>query len=372
LRNYIRISYVTFNDLYSGIYISQVINVLNLYKKNNIDIRLISFVPLKYFFSEKVKIKKEFHNVIIIPMFLNLKRWKIYRFFLGLYLKKNQIVICRGIFAANIAMLIKNSHHKIIYDGRGAVNAEQVEYGVYNNTGLENEIFNIEKKAVLNSDLRIAVSNKLIKYWKQEFNYNSQNHVVIPSSSNNNIVDINKIKRNELNISENTILIVFSGSFSKWHSFPKMIVDFKMFLNNDSNIKILFLSKPNPYINEIKNMFSKRVLVRWVKFEEVIDYLRIADYGYVVRENTVTNQVASPVKVAEYLSCGLKILISNDLGDYTEIVEQNNLGFILNNSFNYKLSKVDLKESESIINFYEKNLAIWSNEISNRYLNLIK
>ena len=37
-----------------------------------------------------------------------------------------------------------------------------------------------------------------------------------------------------------------------------------------------------------------------------------------------------------------------------------------------QLSKVDLKESESIINFYEKNLAIWSNEISNRYLNLIK
>ena len=260
-----KISYVTFNDLYSGIYISQVINVLNLYKKNNIDIRLISFVPLKYFFSEKVKIKKKFNNVIIIPILFNLKNWKIHRHLLGFFLSENQIVLCRGIFAANLALLLKKNFHKIIYDGRGAINAEQVEYGVFNNTGLEKQIFNIEKKAVLNSNYRIAVSNKLIVYWKKEFNYCSKNHIVIPSTSNNNIVDNNKSRRKELNISENTIIIVFSGSFSKWHSFSKMIIDFKMFLNNDSKVQILFLSKPDESIYELKNKFVNRVSIKWVK-----------------------------------------------------------------------------------------------------------
>jgi hypothetical protein len=31
-----------------------------------------------------------------------------------------------------------------------------------------------------------------------------------------------------------------------------------------------------------------------------------------------TNKIASPVKFAEYLTCGLNIIISNNLGVYTD------------------------------------------------------
>ena len=68
---------------------------------------------------------------------------------------------------------------------------------------------------------------------------------------------------------------------------------------------------------------------------EVPKYLLAADYGLLIRENTVTNQVASPVKFAEYLACGLPVIISRNLGDYSEFVTKNNCGYLLN-EFNFQ------------------------------------
>ena len=364
------ISYLTFNDHYSGIYNSQVLDVLNLYKKNSINIRLISFVSIRLYLSEKRKIKKIYNRAIIIPIILGLKYWSLYRFILLFLIYNDKFVICRGIFSANLALISKRNQCKIIYDGRGAINAEQIEYGVYNNTGLENKIYNLEKRAVLETDYRISVSNKLLNYWYRDFNYKSKDHVVIPSSCSNNYN--NKVlDREDLNISENSILVVFSGSISKWHSYSKMISDFTKILNKNPRVNLLFLSKLNSHIALIKNKFAERVFVFWVDPKDVFPYLNIADYGYVVREDSITNQVASPVKVAEYLSCGLKVLISKNLGDYSEIIEKNDLGYIIRNDNTINLEKVNAFEKQKIISFYRSDLALYSDKISQRYLNLI-
>jgi glycosyltransferase involved in cell wall biosynthesis len=278
--------------------------------------------------------------------------------------------LCRGIFSANLALISKRKKCKIIYDGRGAINAEQIEYGVYNNTGLENKIYNLEKRAVLETDYRISVSNKLLNYWYREFNYKSKDHVVIPSSCSNNYN--NKVlDREDLNISENSILVVFSGSISKWHSYSKMISDFTKILNKNPRVNLLFLSKLNSHIATIKNKFPERVFVFWVDPKDVFSYLNIADYGYVVREDSITNQVSSPVKIAEYLSCGLKVLISKNIGDYSEMIEKNDLGYIIENYNTIYLEKVNISEKEKIISFFRSNLALYSDKISQRYLNLI-
>ena len=49
-----------------------------------------------------------------------------------------------------------------------------------------------------------------------------------------------------------------------------------------------------------------------------------------IREGTTTNRVASPVKLAEYLASGLKVIISNGIGDYSSMVESQRLGFFYN------------------------------------------
>ena len=363
------ISYLTFNDFFSGIYISQVLDVLNLYQKNNINIRLISFVSIRFYFSEKRKIKKYYNRTLVIPIFFRLKYWSFSRFILFFLLYKSKIVFCRGIFSANLALISKRKKCKIIYDGRGAIYAEQNEYGVYNNTGLENKIYTLEKRAVLNTDYRISVSTKLLKYWQKEYGYNTNNHLVIPSCSSKKLTFKNNSE--DIRFSKKDIIVVFSGSTSKWHSFPIMISHFETFLEKNKNVKVLILSKSNSLVSDLQSRYLNRVIVKWVPPENIPPLLSLADYGYVFREQSVTNQVASPVKVAEYLSCGLKVLISKNLGDYSEIIEKNDLGLVIHDNNSYQLEKVNISEKGKIINFYNTNFALYSNKISQCYLKLI-
>ena len=58
--------------------------------------------------------------------------------------------------------------------------------------------------------------------------------------------------------------------------------------------------------------------------------LAACDYGILIRENTVTNQVASPTKFAEYLASGLPVIISPNLGDYSAFVETHHCGIKFN------------------------------------------
>ncbi len=61
-------------------------------------------------------------------------------------------------------------------------------------------------------------------------------------------------------------------------------------------------------------------------------YYRLCDYGLLLREKSITNKVASPVKFAEYLYAGLRVLISPEIGDYSEMVSYYNLGHVVNSA----------------------------------------
>lgn len=101
------------------------------------------------------------------------------------------------------------------------------------------------------------------------------------------------------------------------------------------------MSKEHKVITNLQNKYPNQVKRFWLSVSEVFDYLSVADYGILFREQTVTNKVASPEKFAEYLSAGLKVLISEKLGDFSEFVEKNNCGIIIKNKENINLARVE-------------------------------
>jgi glycosyltransferase involved in cell wall biosynthesis len=83
--------------------------------------------------------------------------------------------------------------------------------------------------------------------------------------------------------------------------------------------------------------------------EEVGKYLEASDLGLLLRENHVVNRVASPTKFAEYLLCGLPVVISPWVGDFSELVEAHRLGLVIN--------PMDKEEAAVMISsFIDKNL----------------
>ena len=197
-----------------------------------------------------------------------------------------------------------------------------------------------EKEVVLKSDFRIAVSNQLLEYWRTQFKYNSNNHVVIPCTLNHiyeQIYITDKSISNSkkiLGFNQEDIVFAYSGSLAGWQSFDLLYNFVSPILKANNHNKILFLSDIDANIQKLQDEFSNQIVCKKVKPKEVPNFLIAADYGLLIREESITNKVASPVKFAEYLACGLKIIISNNLGDYSQYVLDHKCGFLMSQKIN--------------------------------------
>ncbi len=359
------IFYLTYNDSPSGIYSSQVIDVIKFFNSElNTKTKLISFISIRGFFSNRKKIILQLPEAIVLPMFPKMKNWRKNNFLLGIlcFIYNPKTIIARSVLATNLALQFKSANVKIVYDGRGAISAEWEEYKVVNDIELLSQIKELEGKAIIESDYRISVSEKLVDYWKQEFKYFEQNHVVIPCTINKHFEDISISKeqraliRSEFNFKDDDVIFVYSGSVAGWQSFDLLAKFIKPLLNQSSSNKILFLSDNDKNIDALKKQFPQHVHNKHVKVLEVPNYLASCNFGLLIREQSITNKVASPVKFGEYLACGLPVIISENLGDYSQFVVENKCGFVFNKFSNEIINKTNL--IELVNNYFTKAVFI--------------
>ncbi len=72
-----------------------------------------------------------------------------------------------------------------------------------------------------------------------------------------------------------------------------------------------------------------RVVFAAVAHDQVAGYLMAADIGLLLRENRQTNLVASPVKFGEYLRCGVPVLLTPYVGDYSALAASHGIGAMI-------------------------------------------
>ena len=355
------IFYLTYNDSPSGIFSSQVIDVVKfLNLELHSQTKLISFISIRSFLKNRTKIKRELPEAIVLPMFPGVQRWRSNTLLLNILtlIYKPTIIIGRSVLATQLALnqKRKNRIQKVVYDGRGAITAEWKEYHVVTNETLVNEIFELEKEVVLKADHRIAVSEQLVNYWKKEFKYEGTNHVIIPCTINKIYEDVlispDSIEqtRQSIGLNKDDIAFIYSGSIAGWQSFNLLNDFIKPLLSEHSHTKLIFLAHKDEHILKLEYEFPNRIFCFHVQPTEVSKYLLSADYGLLIRESTVTNQVASPVKFAEYLACGLPVIISEKLGDYSDFVKNNStIGFLLNDQ-KFAYSQLNIENKKHIRN----------------------
>lgn len=356
--------YITFNDTPSGIYQSQVIDVVkHLSGLGDTEVKLIAFLPYSNFKENKKRIKMQLPSAVVFPIFAGIARWRMLKPFLKLITKKGEQAICRGPIATELAL---GSFRKVIYDGRAAVKAEVEEFDVTGNKQLGEDFIKAEKNAVLKSDYRIAVSVKLVEYWKREFGYQGDQHIVIPCTLTSKSSGELLTKKND-----DSIKLVYSGGIGAWQSFDLVANLCRKAIKENANVNVLFLTKENAIIKKLIQEFPDRCERSWLKHEEVYEALSNCDYGILIRKQNVTNQVASPVKFAEYLNAGLKVLISENVGDFASFVKENDCGIVIEDEIPelISVSPSERKRLNQIANqyFYKS-----SEKIKSSYLKMLK
>lgn len=327
--------FITYNDAPGGVYKSQVIDVCRFLQTTfRIPVELVAFISFRTYFADRKKIKKLYENATILPSFPGIANWRknLYTLKFFMLFRKKDTAIARGVFATLLAH-DSGKFSKICFDARTAYAAEWKEYLSKESQVIASEINKLEKEALLRSDFRIAVSEKLVNYWKENYGYEENAHVVIPCTIDSALEqplalpDLTAELRKEMDINDTDTVLVFSGSSAGWQSMKDLYQILKPAFIENSSLKLLLLTEDNG-VNEFSKSFPGRVITKWVEQEKVPYYLGVADYGLLYRENSVTNSISSPVKFAEYLASGLTVIISNNVGDYSSFVKEKKCGLL--------------------------------------------
>jgi len=333
------IFFLTYNEAPSGIFSSQVVDVVKFLNQNSGKrFKLVSFISIRNFINNRKTIKSEFPDAYVFPMVPRMSNWKSNGFLLKLICRvyKPEAIIARSVMAAKLALLMRDSGlcKKVAYDGRGAIASEWREYQVVDDNNLLSHISEYENEVIHKSDFRLSVSNALVALWREKYHYLGNEYVVIPCTlgegfSTSKITDAAILeKRNELKLAHDDVVFIYSGSLAGWQSFDLTRSFIEPILKHDKKNKIVFFSPSDPSIEKLIGAFPSQVVLKHLDSSKVHEYLIVGDYGLLIRENSETNKVASPVKYAEYLSSGLKVIISANLGDYTTLSHEKNWGYL--------------------------------------------
>jgi len=359
------ILYLTYNDQPSGVYWSQVTDVVaHLDALGGPRVRLVALVSGRGYFAARRAIHERSPSAWVLPMVPKMRFWRWNVLLLAwvcCWLRPTGI-IARGVFATWMARRMRawRLTRKVCFDGRGAYAAEWEEYRLIDDDALIAQFRPLEHAAVHHADMRLAVSHALVEHWSERYGWKGDDYVVVPcalgvdhattsagspagdpavpptpTSAGSHGVDpaVQKVPTSagshEVDPAvRKEVVLVYSGSTAGWQSFALLKELLIPLLEGQPHVRVLFLSKPDANNKALQEQFPGRVEVRWAKPAEVAGILAGCDHGLLIREDTITNRVASPTKFAEYLAAGLPILISAHIGDFSATVREHDLGTV--------------------------------------------
>lgn len=346
------IYYITMEGINSTVFKSQVYELLNSELAKNFNITLICFQPINIKWNNKI-IKDIFYfnkiskfKLILIPYIGFKGKLSLINSFLALnvmapkiFFKNNIILHCRAQEATRIALLAKNINKsiKIISDIRSVPYEELKDRNIKRAKyfkKLDEQIFNNK-----NIDYYNFISNKLREYYIEIYSQlKDKKSSIIPcfSSFTSEYNSKTKEREKELNI-------LYVGGQQFYQNIDKI----PSLLNKIKNKKKMLLCLSGERNKELENKFNELGINNEFYYnlnsDELDKIYKKSDIGIVIRENIPLNIVASPVKISEYFSKGLYVMLIGKVGDfYNDIIKDNKLGIAYENIDT--IESINLKE----------------------------
>lgn len=242
---------------------------------------------------------------------------------------------------------------------------------------LDNFVLNWLKKIVIkNSNCVTVVSNDLLNKVKSDFP-NSAIYLM-PMGIDTAVFKRQEISQNLLNrFGDNYRYLIFIGALNNNKSIIELIDAMSIVVKRISNIKLLIIGdgglKKN--IEEKINLYkiNKSIeLLGWIKNKDIPEYMSICDYLILPSKSEGFGLV-----IAEAISCGLKVIVSN-LNNFKDIINNEN-SVILDNITKEEIAMKILKNIDNLLDGEQKQLQSkyiqdkfsWE-VVSKNYSNLIK
>lgn len=185
----------------------------------------------------------------------------------------------------------------------------------------------MEKYILKRSKLLLLVSEEMLNHYEKKYKLTLKDKsVIMPCFNETGIVD-DAFRKEKYE--KNTFLYV--GGMAKWQCFEAMArlyakVEEKM---PDSFFYVYTFEK-DVAEEVMKANGVKNYKVDYAPKEELSEKIKNCKYGFVLRENCVVNNVATPTKFSNYLANGIIPIYSDVLKSFARVDEEHGVGVVCN------------------------------------------
>jgi glycosyltransferase involved in cell wall biosynthesis len=254
--------------------------------------------------------------------------------------KKIDLIHARSHVPAAIALRLKQrSGAKFIFDVRGLMADEYVDAAHWKKDSLPYRITkSAERRALAAADGIVTLTERiwpLMKEWPVLQN-REVIHEVVPCCADLELFRFNederKRRRSELGFGDRFV-IVYSGSIDGWYLTEEMAEFFIAVQRQKPDAHFLWLTpSKHDRIRELmraRGASDQQYTVIAAAPREVASYLSAADAGLAFIKPCFSKLASSPTKYAEYLGCGLPLLINAGVGDSDALIADEKVGALV-------------------------------------------
>ncbi len=351
-----RVLYISYNGMLDPLGQSQVIPYLKELSRAGVQFTLLSFERPQAFTREGVEkcaaLQRElaasgidwhwlrYHQTPSLPA-TGYDVWAGIRYGSRLVQRKQiEMVHARSHIPATIALRLKRRFGvKMIFDVRGLMAEEYADAGHWRKDSLPYRITKaVEGRALAAADGVVTLTEKIwpvMNRWDSLRNHRMA-HEVVPCCADLELFcfspDDRLRRRVELGL-QDRFVIVYSGSIDGWYLTESMADFFVTMRKQRHSAHFLWLT-PTRH-ERIHELMSKRGVgasdytVLASAPRDVPSYLSAGDAGLAFIKPCFSKLASSPTKYAEYLGCGLPLIINEGVGDSDVLVTREKVGALV-------------------------------------------
>lgn len=220
---------------------------------------------------------------------------------------------------------------QMIFDADGLPHDERVDFGGWSAQGLAYRLLrDLEASAVRRADAVLTRSRSAcdilaaragpdidVRRFVVVGNGRDPDHFTPASPAGRSAT------RRELGIDDDAPLLVYAGSVGTQYCVPQMLAFFRHVRSRREDSRMLMLTgSPGEALDHLRAdpSLAEACLVRHVPSADVPRYLAAADIGLALRQPSFSMRAVAPIKLGEYLLCGVPVLATRGIGDSEELL----------------------------------------------------
>lgn len=208
----------------------------------------------------------------------------------------------------------------------------------------------------------LFVSENLQVYYEKKANVQFKNSYIMPCFNERFSPDLFRDK----NYSD--LRFCYVGSLAKWQCFEQTVEFYKNIEAHFPNASFKVLSfQKDEAIRILVEKGVRNYTVNCVPKEQVLHELKEVSYGFIIRDNVVVNQVATPTKFSSYLAAGVLPIYSACLEDFYKHTADNPYFFSIKENENNEELFAYLLEDKDVDSVKNSVQELFSSYYSPKY-----